>query len=253
MAKFGFTFDFINKVDKTIEKQVQSLNKASVRIGFLDGQSSPYPDGKSVATVAAQNEFGAIGVDTTSLMEKAKKAGLENLVPKTFDIPSRPFFRTAMDNNQQKYGKMIEKFFGGNFVYSEDKLKKFLSTLGIKAKQDIQSSIVNGNWQPNSLLIQRLKGLAYTPEEIAKVSKRVERAKKRKEKVEEAKKNRVEKEQKDRTEKKKERSAPKEKKDEEKENKKRSRPMTADASEIKPLIWDGHMLQSVTYIVDTGT
>ena len=188
MAKFGFTFKFSNKVNTEIAKQLQNLNNASVKVGFFDSKSSPYPDGKSVATVAAQNEFGMVGADASSLKYKAEKVGLGNLIPNTWNITARPFFSTAMNNNREKYGKLIENFLSGKIGYSLDQSEKFLGALGVTMQNDIQASITNGNWAPNSPIIAKIKSL----------------------------------------------------------DKK------SDGS-VKPLIWDGHMRQSVTYIVDTGT
>lgn len=112
-------------------KKIQHLELANtanffgsrkVMAGFLD--NAKYSDGTSVASVAAQNEFG----------NPAK------------NIPSRPFFRNAIKANKQKWvetaGRLIESAITGEISESQA-----LEQLGSMIKGDIQESILDGDFE----------------------------------------------------------------------------------------------------------
>lgn len=63
----------------------RDLSSKQVKVGFID--KATYPDGTSVAAVAAQNEFG----------DPAKR------------IPSRPFFRNAIAAKQNDWKALIPR------------------------------------------------------------------------------------------------------------------------------------------------
>lgn len=66
--------------DKDIYKQLKK-QKGKIEVGFFEGEK--YPDGKSVAQVAAFNEFG--GGNT----------------------PPRPFMRTCVQNRRKEWRKIV--------------------------------------------------------------------------------------------------------------------------------------------------
>ena len=89
------------------------LAAGSMKVGFLEG--STYPEGTSIPLVAAINEFGA----------------------PSRGQPPRPFFRRAVQENSNKWGKaaaLILKSTGGD-------VPKTLALLGERIKGDIIKSI----------------------------------------------------------------------------------------------------------------
>jgi hypothetical protein len=110
--------------DKLTKKLADISNsmKGDLEVGFFEGET--YPDGTSLPTVAAQNEFG----------DPAKK------------IPPRPFFRTTISKNSDEWGNLVAK--AAKF-YNYDE-KQVLSVLGQKIKEQIQDSIRSWDSPPNA-------------------------------------------------------------------------------------------------------
>jgi len=78
-------------VQKRLDEIARSLKKAGkVRVGFLEGAT--YPDGTSVAMVAAIQDFGAPSVN----------------------IPPRPFFRNMVRDKQSEWPGAIEQALKAN-------------------------------------------------------------------------------------------------------------------------------------------
>lgn len=111
-----------------ISQELKSLaNKNQLRVGFFE--TSKYVDGTFVADVAKKNEFG------------------------TLKIPSRPFFRNAIENNTKKWVNFLAK----DLVKSENAVMSY-NRLGEVARGDIVKSINQTNSPANSPLTIKAKG-----------------------------------------------------------------------------------------------
>lgn len=99
-------------LEKYLEGVLEKLNASEVRAGFLGG--STYPDGTSVAMVAAHNEYG----DPAN------------------NQPPRPFFRNAIAEKQEEWKKSIERGMASGLD-----AKTVLEVVGAQIKGDIQESI----------------------------------------------------------------------------------------------------------------
>lgn len=97
--------DFLNRV-------ANELGNKQVRIGFVEGET--YPDGTSVASVAAQNEYG----------DPSKR------------IPARPFFRNAISNNQDAWKDTISRG-----IRAGAPVDQVLEVVGALAASDVYVSI----------------------------------------------------------------------------------------------------------------
>ena len=114
---------------KNIAKSYES-NK-QVRAGFLEGAT--YPDGTPVALVAAVHEFGA----------PAK------------GIPVRPFMRTAIAQNKGKWADQLSRA-----IVESGTAEAALGMVGESIKDDLRSSIRDGDWAPNKPRTVARKGFA---------------------------------------------------------------------------------------------
>lgn len=105
-----------------LEKALQELAKnvkrgGSVRVGFLEG--STYPNGTSVALVAAVNEFGQTRIHPHQ--------------------PPRPFFRTAIRQNSPQWPQILAHLLEQNNCDTG----RTLSQIGAVIVGQIQQSIVD--------------------------------------------------------------------------------------------------------------
>lgn len=123
---------------KAYLKQLESNIKdsQSVRAGFLEGAT--YPDGTSVAQVAAVQEFGSL---------RKTKDGRQW-------VPPRPFLRTAVAANKDEWAKV----FGGTLKSSGYSAATALATVGQQMVSDIQESIEKYSDPPNAPSTIRQKG-----------------------------------------------------------------------------------------------
>lgn len=115
----------LDKIKKKLEKRLNA--KLQLEVGFFE--SAKYSDGKHVAQVAHDNEFG------------------------TSTIPPRPFFRNAIKDKSKEW---LELFRDTQF-----KTKDMLKTLGIVgtiAKDDIATSITDLSSPPNAPYTVKQKG-----------------------------------------------------------------------------------------------
>lgn len=114
------------KANQSLEKLAEQ-EALALEIGFF--KTARYPDGKHVAQVAFENDFG------------------------TSKIPSRPFFRNAIRDNQKKWCDLASK------QISEGKdFKTALGLVGEQARGDIIRSIDKTSTPPNSPLTILQKG-----------------------------------------------------------------------------------------------
>lgn len=113
------------KIKEALEQKINIANPI-LEVGFF--KEAKYSDGKQVAQVASQNEFG------------------------THSIPPRPFFRNAIAKNSQKWMKFFKK------NAKEQPPYKAMGMLGEMIRSDIVQSINQTNTPPNSPLTIKQKG-----------------------------------------------------------------------------------------------
>ena len=119
------------ELDK-IEKELDYLKKHTVWVGFVGGEADKKVDGVAIYMYANFNEYG--GGNT----------------------PSRPFFRTALNNNR-KYIKEQLKELLGKVATGKMTGKMALKSIGLEVQGLIQDSIKNGNWESNASSTIRAK------------------------------------------------------------------------------------------------
>ena len=112
------------QLDK-IEKELDYLKTHTVWVGFVGGEADKKVDGVAIYIYANFNEYG------------------------TSNIPSRPFFRTALNNNR-KYIKEQLKELLGKVATGKITGEVALKSIGLEVQGLIQDSIKNGNWEENS-------------------------------------------------------------------------------------------------------
>lgn len=124
--------DYRKKYDKKID-QIEQLSKSYVIIGFQENSTTKSASkagrkkeaGKSMAQIAAENEFG------------------------TKQIPARPFMSTAFDQNKEKINKAILAEYD-KIVDGDSTIKKSLQLIGLLMKDFIQLRIRQIRTPPNS-------------------------------------------------------------------------------------------------------
>lgn len=116
---------------KRFEKMLKELAGKQVRIGFQKGKATE-ENGTDVCDVAAWNELG------------------------TENIPSRPFLRKSVDENEAKINSFMQS-------QKKDLLRgvpadQILKEIGIFQKDLIQEKITEGSYTPNAESTVRKKG-----------------------------------------------------------------------------------------------
>lgn len=117
------------RIKEALEKKLGmqiGIKNPTLEVGFL--QEAKYDDGIPVAQVAYQNEFG------------------------THKIPPRPFFRTAIKKNSNKWLKFFQN------RAKENKPLIVLGMLGEVIRGDIVQSINQMNTPPNAKSTISAKG-----------------------------------------------------------------------------------------------
>lgn len=106
-----------------LQHVIDGFARLHVEVGFFD--TDKYPDGTSVAYVAAINEYGYV------------KGG----------IPSRPFFRTAIADNVAKMKNVSRKLV---LQVAEGKIdpRQAMDQLGLYFAGKVSDSIRDGDWAP---------------------------------------------------------------------------------------------------------
>lgn len=119
------------KLESALKELAQKVsNPGTLRVGFLAGAT--YPDGTSVASNAAFQNFGAPG------------AG----------IPPRPFFSNVVAKGRKTWGKILADLLKTN----DFDAKESLLLMGEGIKGEIQNSINNGAYAPLKPATVRRKG-----------------------------------------------------------------------------------------------
>ncbi len=103
-------------------QMLKELGELEVRVGFQHGKAYE-KDGTDICDIAAWNELG------------------------TEHIPSRPFIRQSVDNNQDKINNYLKARVKAlaKGASAEDTLKK----IGVYQQRLIQEQIVTGNYEEN--------------------------------------------------------------------------------------------------------
>lgn len=115
-------------LDDALNKLAAKLSKgATLRAGFLEDKR--YPDGTSVAMVAATNNFGS------------------------GSTPPRPFFTNAVAQNSPQWGEQIAKA----LERTDNDAEKALALMGEVISDQIRQSIIETGAPPNSMVTNLLK------------------------------------------------------------------------------------------------
>lgn len=110
-----------NSSSKALEKLADQIKKSKLEVGFFE--SAKYPDGTPVAYVAAIQEFG---------------------YPEG-NIPSRPFFRNAISQNDG-WKDLANKAMNA-VVEGRMELNQALNQMGLKMAADVKDSITDGSYE----------------------------------------------------------------------------------------------------------
>ena len=110
-----------NSGSEALEKLADQIKKSKLEVGFFE--SATYPDGTPVAYVAAIQEFGY-------------PAG---------NIPSRPFFRNAIAQNDG-WKPLATKAMSA-VVEGRMELNQALNQMGLKMAADVKDSITDGSYE----------------------------------------------------------------------------------------------------------
>lgn len=110
-----------NSGSEALEKLADKIKKSKIEVGFFE--TAKYPDGTPVAYVAAIQEFGY-------------PAG---------NIPSRPFFRNAISQNDG-WKQLATKAMNA-VVEGRMELNQALNQMGLKMAADVKDSITDGSYE----------------------------------------------------------------------------------------------------------
>lgn len=121
-----------------------------VRAGVLEGATTT--DGKSVATYAAYNEFGAVVRVTPKMKAFFRYRFGVNLKKDALVIPARPFMRTTLEKHQSEWVNMVAAALKAGLM-PEDVLKK----IGERMASDIQKQIMSNMEPENSKFTKMIK------------------------------------------------------------------------------------------------
>ncbi|OOF40943.1 hypothetical protein BKK47_02630 [Rodentibacter mrazii] len=103
--------------------QLKTLNEKAVYVGVPENENPEVKNGFNMASLAAVLEFGSVDGH----------------------IPSRPFLRQTLTENQEKYAALFVKFFQQNLSVDE-----CYKRLALVVEADVKKNIRHGNWTPNA-------------------------------------------------------------------------------------------------------
>lgn len=125
-------------------KKIKTQSKETLNVGFLT------PD---IAKIAIKNEFGGVFPIDDEYRARAKAKGINLGI--FIEIPPRPFMQQTINNNSDKWGKVIAK------LLSQDlSLNKTLNGLGQVITNNITETIEEGDFTANSARTIKIKGTA---------------------------------------------------------------------------------------------
>lgn len=129
---------------KKLEKSCKGINKRHIKFGWIDGKKYPVSSGNGgipIAQVAAWQEFGRGGSE------------------KTPPIPSRPYFRQAINISKGSYNSQIGTIFL-NVLYGTNTATS-LEKLSGELVKDYSESVLMQNYQKLAPKTVALKGHSY--------------------------------------------------------------------------------------------
>lgn len=108
---------------KQLIEQIKAASEKAVYVGFPSefNENVEGSDGFNLASLGAVLEFG------------------------NEHIPSRPFLRQTLAENQEKYTALFVKLFESGVS-----IDKIYEQIALIAQGDVQQNIVNGNWTANA-------------------------------------------------------------------------------------------------------
>ncbi|CAI9399177.1 hypothetical protein [Lelliottia sp. T2.26D-8] len=118
-------------IEMFLNNVASQLESKQVKVGFIDGAT--YPDGTSVAMVAATNEYGRP----------------EN------NQPPRPFFRNAISEHSEEWSGTVARGIGAGIP-----VEQVLEVVGAQIQGDVQESIaklIDPPLSPTTLHIRRTR------------------------------------------------------------------------------------------------
>lgn len=116
---------------RKFQRTLKELEKLQVRVGFQHGKATE-DDGTDICDVAAWNELG------------------------TVRIPSRPFLRKSVDENEGKIRSFLKE--KAEDIVDGATAEQILKEIGIFQKDLIQEKITSGSFSPNAESTVRQKG-----------------------------------------------------------------------------------------------
>lgn len=124
--------DGLTAAGERVIRELDKLNELIVKVGFQQGEASE-DDGTDICDVAAWNELG------------------------TINIPSRPFMRDTVENNENEISDFMQKEVL-DIVKNGKTAEQAFKEIGIKVKDLMQQTITEGNFTPNAPSTIRKKG-----------------------------------------------------------------------------------------------
>lgn len=119
---------------RQFERMIQELADKEVVIGFQHGDATE-DDGTDICDIAAWNELG------------------------TEHIPSRPFLRKSVDENEDKINNFIDA--KANALMNGISAEQTLKEIGLFQKSLVQDKITDGNFVNNAESTKRKKGSSH--------------------------------------------------------------------------------------------
>lgn len=126
------TKDILTAEGRKFYSEIKKLNKLQVRVGFQHGDAQE-KDGSDVMEIAMNNEFGSS------------------------KIPSRPFMRKSVDENEEKINAFMHAQIQ-RLAKGETTAEEILKAIGVFQKGLVQEKIENGEFVPNFPATIKRKG-----------------------------------------------------------------------------------------------
>lgn len=123
--------DKVTAEGRKYQQMLKELAEKEVRIGFQHGDATE-EDGTDICDIAAWNELG------------------------TENMPSRPFIRKSVDENESKINSFLQST-KGELVNGES-AEQILKEIGLFHKGLMQEKITDGSYEPNAESTIRKKG-----------------------------------------------------------------------------------------------
>jgi hypothetical protein len=128
---------------KNLNAKINKLPKNNIilKVGFLDNE---------MAKIAKMNEYGGIYPVSNEYKLRAKKANIN--LGDTINIIPRPFMQTTINENKNKWRKMLD------FLLIRNQPFNSLYKLSKIIENDIKNTIKNNDFERNPQHIAQIKG-----------------------------------------------------------------------------------------------